>query len=126
MLQLQRLRSVEGSAIVSFALGAPLVVIITLSVINIAGIMWSREVASNLLNRLAKQASREGADLDVISNRWQSAISQSHLKATPIQWTVKRIGSSTRVIVAHTEVELLTIGLPLEQRSSLDVQVVME
>lgn len=126
MFQLHKLRSAEGSAIVSFALGAPLVLALTLGVLNVSGVVWSREVANNILNRMVIEGSKEDADLSAISSRWQSALSRNHLVATPIQWTIKKVGASTRVIAGHTEVTLLTIGLPLAQTSALDVQVVLE
>lgn len=126
MLRLHKLRSAEGSAIVSFALGAPLVLFLTLGVIDIAGALWSKEVANNVLNRLTIEAAREGSNLNAISAQWQTAMSESHVQASPIRWVIKRVGVSTRVISATSDVELMTIGLPLAQNSTLAVQVVME
>ncbi len=126
MLQFSKVRSQSGSAVLGFALGAPLVLLMTLGVINVSAALWSREVASNLLQQMTIQASREGANLNAISLLWLRTISESHLDAQPIEWKVLTVGSSTRVVRASARLELMSVGLPIPQSVVLQTQVVIE
>ncbi len=126
MLQFSNVRSENGSAVLGFALGAPLVLLMTLGIINVSAALWSREVASNLLQQMTIQASREGANLNVISQKWQRALAESRLDAQPIEWQLMTVGVSTRVIKAKARLELMTVGLPIAQFVVLQTQVVVE
>ncbi len=126
MLQFSNVRSENGSAVLGFALGAPLVLLMTLGIINVSAALWSREVASNLLQQMTIQASREGANLNVISQKWQRALAESRLDAQPIEWQLTTVGVSTRVIKAKARLELMTVGLPIAQFVVLQAQVVVE
>ena len=126
MLQFSKVRSENGSAVLGFALGAPLVLLMTLGIINVSAALWSREVASNLLQQMTIQASREGANLNVISQKWQRALAESRLDAQPIEWQLTTVGVSTRVIKAKARLELMTVGLPIAQSVVLQTQVVVE
>jgi Flp pilus assembly protein TadG len=126
MLQFSKVRSENGSAVLGFALGAPLVLLMTLGIINVSAALWSREVASNLLQQMTIQASREGANLNAISQKWQRALSESRLDAQPIEWELTTVGASTRVIKANARLELMTVGLPIAQFVVLQTQVVVE
>ena len=92
----------------------------------VSAALWSREVASNLLQQMTIKASREGADLNAISQLWLRTISKSHLDAQPIEWQVTTVGASTRVVRARAKLELMTIGLPIPQSVVLQTQVVVE
>ena len=71
-----------------FALAAPLLALLLVMVVGLAGALWQREVAASVLARSVATAAAHGGSLSEAEVQFWSQIGDSGLSAKDVRWHV--------------------------------------
>lgn len=99
-----------GNALLGFAIGAPLIGLMLVTVVEMSGVVWQRELTAELLRRSVSSAARLGGDQSAAATQFRIAAAAAGLAVSDIRW-VERSVEGARLLSGN--VKLLPVGITL-------------
>lgn len=99
-----------GNALLGFAIGAPLIGLLLVTVVEMSGVVWQRELTAELLRRSVSSAARLTGDRAAAAAEFRMAATAAGVQVSSIRW-IERPLDGARLL--DGSVNLRPVGVTL-------------